>query len=442
MIGEELEKNPATRDLAATAFEDSVTLANGFTSANRPLNRTPIHRLATIRLREGRPDKARDAILTMNSNATYPDRLDAEAVRQLRMTGLPVVARELMRLGFAGDAVPFFQDCIALAEAPRGPSNVRLFAMETFDPAGVREELDRALNEMERDQLAAIAGRSISSAIDADQSDPAKITEKPRLSHRRDQALDLAPFFHPRELDKATVRSLVAESLATCNADQLAALDDPLDSLRKAHPDDLSVAITIALQALAIGDSHRIEPALARLVELVDKSPLEVLPAGTRANSRQRQEAARLIPLWLVARACRTQTIPNLKATGERLAARAFEAAQRQSEPYWVLAMIREQGQLALDHHDRNAALAAWSRMLDMVVTPEAAKAQRPRATRPVAAPGRPQPAATTRPAPPIESSRRLPAPGRTTGSPASSPIADQSRFVPAARIQEAHGAG
>ena len=210
--------------------------------------------------------------------------------------------------------------------------------------------------------------------------------------------IDLAPLIHPRELDKATVRSLVAESLAACDADQLAALDEPLESLRKAHPDDLSVAITIALQALATGDSHRIEPALARLVELVEKSPLEALPAGTRANSRQRTEAARLIPLWLVARACGTQTNPTLKETARQLAARALEAAERQSEPHWVLAMLREQGQLALDHHDRAAAQATWSRMLNMVVTPEATKSQRPRDGPPAAAPARPQPASTTAP--------------------------------------------
>ena len=207
-----------------------------------------------------------------------------------------------------------------------------------------------------------------------------------------------SPLIHPRELDQATVRSLVAESIAANNADRLAALAERLESLRKTHPDDLSVAITIALEALATGDSHRIEPALSRLVELVEKTPLEALPAGARANSRQRTEAARLIPLWLVARACGKETSPTIKETASQLAARALEAAGRQREPQWVLAILREQGQLALDHHDRSAALAAWSRMLNMVVTPEVAKAPRPRVTRPGAAPARAQPASTTAP--------------------------------------------
>ena len=41
-------------------------------------------------------------------------------------------------------------------------------------------------------------------------------------------------------------------------------------------------------------------------------------PSGTRANSRQRAEAARLIPLWLVARACGKQAAPTDEADGQR----------------------------------------------------------------------------------------------------------------------------
>ena len=54
------------------------------------------------------------------------------------------------------------------------------------------------------------------------------------------------------------MRSLLAESLAACDGKQLAALDEPLEALRKAHPDDLSVAIATALRALAGDDAKRI----------------------------------------------------------------------------------------------------------------------------------------------------------------------------------------
>ena len=44
----------------------------------------------------------------------------------------------------------------------------------------------------------------------------------------------------------------------------------------------------------------------------------------------------------------------------------------------WLLAMMREQGELAFDVQDRAGAAAVWSRMLDLVVTPPESKARRP----------------------------------------------------------------
>ena len=211
------------------------------------------------------------------------------------------------------------------------------------------------------------------------------------------QALDLVLMVHPRELDKATVRSLMAESLAACDGKELAALDEPLEALRKSHPDDLSIAIAIALRALAGDDAKRTESAFEGLIALVEKAPLEPLPSGTRANSRQRAEAVPLIPLWVVARACWKQPSRAMHTIGDRLADRAREAARRQNDNRWLLAMLREQGQLALDHNDRAAADATWLRMLNMVVAPEPAKSQRPRPNRPAPTPTRGAP--VTKPA-------------------------------------------
>ena len=112
-----------------------------------------------------------------------------------------------------------------------------------------------------------------------------------------------------------------------------AALDEPLETLRKAHPDDFSVAIAIALQALASGDSKRIEPALDGLNRLVERTPLEPLPPAAGPTARQRAEAARQIPLWLVARACEKQSSAAMHELADRLAARALEAARRQTDP-------------------------------------------------------------------------------------------------------------
>ena len=155
----------------------------------------------------------------------------------------------------------------------------------------------------------------------------------------------------------------------------------------EAHPEDLSVGIAEALLALGTGDAKRFEPALDRLVALVDKTPLEALSEGARANSRQRAEAARQLPLWVVARACgKHGDSARSRVAADKLAARAIEAARRQSDNHALMAMLRERGDLALSRGDRSAAEAEWVRMLETVIEPRGrrpGRRSRPRRRRP-----------------------------------------------------------
>ena len=331
-----------------------------------------------------------------------------------KMLGFNAIARELIDLGFAADAVPLLSEAVKLADVV-DPATLFAFGNvpEVFPtPAQVRQRLNGAIEGMGPAALAPLAGRLITEA----NKDPnmTKDATQPKQAKRRDQALDLVMLIHPRELDHAAVRSLMAESLAACDGKQLSALDEPLESLRKSHPHDLSVAIVAALRALAGEDAKRSESAVERLVALVEKAGLEPLPDGTRPNSRQRAEAARLIPLWVVARACWKQPSAAMHTLADRLAARAIEAAGRQNDTRWMLAMLREQGRRALDRNDRAGAEAAWTRMLNLVVAPEPARRQNARPNRPGVAPARGAP--VPKPAPAPAKTKRRPPRGRTPG--------------------------
>ena len=107
--------------------------------------------------------------------------------------------------------------------------------------------------------------------------------------------------------------------------------------------------------------------AAERLERFVLESPLEVLSEGTRPNARQR---ARLPPphgIWLVAHDCWKHE--STRAAGDRLAALALEAARRQLDNTWALAMLREWGQQAEDRGDHPTADARWGAMLDLVLS-------------------------------------------------------------------------
>ena len=128
-----------------------------------------------------------------------------------------------------------------------------------------------------------------------------------------------------------------------------------------------------------------IAPAIARLDKLVENTPLETLEPGERANARQRALAARQVPLWLVARACSLQKDEKLQKLAPPLGERALEAARRQIDNTFYLAMMRERGELALARGDKNAAAAEWGKMLEIVVTPARGKSKKPAAAPAVA---------------------------------------------------------
>src|SRR5205085_7120802 len=137
-----------------------------------------------------------------------------------------------------------------------------------------------------------------------------------------------------RDLAKASLNSLFAAAIKSTEKNPEARKQAlaKLADLAAKHPQDLSVHIAGALAAFADGKPETIREALDRLIQVLDASPLEALPAHGKANSRQRSEALLQIPLWLVARECLANSKEReaYRGAGEKLAARAALAAKRQ----------------------------------------------------------------------------------------------------------------
>src|SRR5204863_8535999 len=99
--------------------------------------------------------------------------------------------------------------------------------------------------------------------------------------------------------------------------------------------------------------------------------PLDELPSGAGANSRQRAEAARWLGLWLVAREC--LKAPDQRDVAVKLAERSLDAARRQNDNRYSLSVLREWGQIALQAEDNRTAETRWSEMA-AIVLPAASK--------------------------------------------------------------------
>ncbi|MFO0953373.1 MAG: DUF1583 domain-containing protein [Isosphaeraceae bacterium] len=364
VVGGELDRHVETRNLARTFFERSVNAPNQ--NSNR-YEFSPMKRLVELYVREGRKDEARRILLSAAKPRESGDGYPPEYESQMRVQTLASIGQQLSNLGFVADAIPMLNETIELAEnipadGPNYIGNLQYLVQQA------RDGLSRGLQGLKGDDLGAAVVRMFQ--------------PNAKRNPSKDQAVDLALLVAPRELDKATVRSLFDESIAVLSArpNGLAEVAPALASAVEARPEDLSARTAAALLALASGDPARVKAELAALDRCLEKHPLEALPARTRANARQRAEAARLMPLWLVARACWTTTAKakpdspgraEVKAAGDRLADRALAAASRQSDARWTLAMLRERGQLAVDRGDKAEAEAAWGRMLDQVLKGE-----------------------------------------------------------------------
>src|SRR5262249_51390059 len=126
-----------------------------------------------------------------------------------------------------------------------------------------------------------------------------------------------------------------------------------LAELTKKHPTDHGVLTANVLAALAEGNAANIQAAVEQLLKLVDATPLEKLPANGKSNARHRAEARLQVPLWLAARECLAKERQQLWPAGEKLAARAAEAAKRQQDALITVAVFREWGQLELDRGEQ-----------------------------------------------------------------------------------------
>jgi hypothetical protein len=242
------------------------------------------------------------------------------------------------------------------------------------------------------------------------------LTPRPEVAGQEREALDLVLAVEPRDLTKATLTSMLAATVraASKSPELRAEFQTKLSELVEKYPKDYSVQIAASLGALADEKPEVIVAAVERLEKLADSIPLEELPAGTKANARQRVQAASQMGLWLVARECLAKKdLKNLQTAGQKLAQRSVQAAKRQLEPLYALAILREWGQIELDRGDKKAAEARWSEMLELLLPAPAKKATAENPATPVGP--MPVPAAT-------------PAAPATPGSPQGN---NQSRLLP-----------
>ncbi len=376
LVGQELDKVEALRDVELKLYETALDAQN-LASNGMDFRYGPGRKLALLYKKAGRDRDAR-ALILKHARRDFDTSSNVNYSAYRKINNSVALGGLLSELGYPADAAKIYSDLTNDSEAFE---NARSYVGNTdYYLNQIRRGLARSLSPTDGPTLERTLKTLLTPRPDAKPGEP---------------RLDLVLLCYPRELDKAGVTCVFAESAKSLkdHKELGGEVRQVASRLVEAHPDDLSALAAAAILAAAEEKPEPLLEAAGRLAKAVDSTPLEPLPVGARPNARQREEAERRLVLWVVARECLKHDAT--RSVGEALASRAREAAARQVDHRWSLAMLRESGQAALDRGDRPTAEAAWHEMLKLVLS-NAPAAKRP-ATRPAAIAAAPP---TTRPMP------------------------------------------
>ncbi len=362
VIAQELEDIKPLEDVAVKLYEREVhdVFSSGNMNGSFRYN-SPIIRLITVYRRGGHKAEAREWLRKLATNKADFSNYAPQAIASQKANELNELASQMLSLDAVADAVKLYGELLEVAgtiphDAPYYPNRETALRQ-------AQNGLEQALKNVKPELLGECLASLLESRTNAKPGEP---------------LLNLMPIVQPRELDRATVFSITERLITAMVArpETREQVQTTLANLAERAPQDLSVQIGLALAAIAAGTPEAIDRATKNLAELLDRVPLEPLPQGSRANARQREEAAKQTGLWLVARAC--WKVESQRNRGELFANRAIEAARRHTDSLLMLAMLREWGQHSLDQGDRNGAEAQWAKMLELILPkPDPSKSSR-----------------------------------------------------------------
>jgi hypothetical protein len=365
VVGQELTGDPALGSTALVVFERAIKddLAWSYSTVN--FQGSAVRHLADLYLRNGRAAEARAVVLkTVSQYKTMSGAAASPSVGYRKFNGLNAAGAFLLDMGDPADALRAYQEVLGAAEEI---SEIQAY----YSRAMASQPAAASRSVIKPESLLPQARAGVEKALYGLNRETAGPTIRALLKPGggdKDEPPDLLMVVYPLESDKAAVTSLFTSALDLAVKDPalMAEVKAGVDAAVKERPGNLAAETAAALVACAEGDPEAAVEAARRLARLAEASPLEPLPARSRANARQRAEAARRLGFWLVARA--SLKYEAAREAGDRLAAQALDAARRQSDAIWSLAMLRESGRQALDRGDRVSAESQWAAALDLVL--------------------------------------------------------------------------
>ncbi len=372
LIGQELDKFQETRTLAQSLFEKAMTRENGM----QEFRYTPGPRLIKTYMANGRRDDARELLLkSVRDLKIQTSQADYAAYQ--RAENRINAADQFLEMKFTVDAVKLYQEMLGneselrlagewngdgnryIAQAKKGLTS----AMSSLDSTQAVEAVSQLLTV----ENAATGGRSAEQKPALDMMIRVPTTLQTANAQPGDAPSgNIAP---------ESVTSGLVQLLVTISSDDNVrkAIEQRLDKIAEEYPDDFSIAISRTTY-LGQMKSPKFAESITALSRLVQSHPLEEIPEGRRPNSRQRRQAATLVPLWMVAKQGLSDKTNQDAAS--IIAERAFQAARRQTGVQASALILFEWSELLLANGDKPQAEARLKELLKLATERPSRKAK------------------------------------------------------------------
>lgn len=179
-----------------------------------------------------------------------------------------------------------------------------------------------------------------------------------------------------RAVERRASQSPASPAAARPN-DVLQQLRDQLSEARKLSADSSIVTAELLVQMISSPDSET--------AGLVDALTLLSTRLEERTTSAPVSAEDPAVSAWIVARRALRHPERNVQLAGDALGVRCLAAAREMNDSMWLLAMLRERGQIAADAGDLATAERHWSGMLEAILK-SGQSDERPAAKRPAGA--------------------------------------------------------
>ncbi|MDB5388547.1 MAG: tetratricopeptide repeat protein, partial [Planctomycetaceae bacterium] len=348
VAGQDLENREELRPLVVKFYEPTLE-PNVLQNSSHEFSYSPGARLLKLYIKSGQRDLARKLLVSVEKQRVG-NNFDPAYAAYRRTSNLMGIAQEYEAMDAPLDAARVYRQIMTDPEMYSQANNPYMGSIDS--------NVWEAKNQWARlmSKLAKTPGLDLSDTLLA----PNLVPDKPVLD------LMLAIRANLNGIPSIDSQLSALLNLQKVTPEISAAMRTRLQDLTRQHPQDLSVLIVGTLFEITQGSPEQSAAALSELKAFLERSPLEELQPGHRANARQRDVALGQVGLWTVVTECWKRE--SLKEDGNLLAARAIEAAKRQLSSNYVVAMHYEMAQMAQRAKDLKSVEEHLSEILNIAL--------------------------------------------------------------------------